>query len=203
MRLLPLIFLAGLALAPAADAKPTCSVSGSKTVASNSATRVYTVKSGRADYGDVLLGCLRSNGKRLRLAENYDDGLYVTSVFSKVRLNGRFVAWEEDSSDVSCKADCPPGYDPSTETLSAVDLSSRRKRTIAAAAVADALVVSRSGGLAWVGQGQGALVVNVAPAGAREYAPVDSGDVDPASLRLRGSVLSWLNAGVEKSATLR
>ena len=51
--------------------------------------------------------------------------------------------------------------------------------------------------------GQGALVVYTAPAGSREYTPADSGDIDPASLKLTGSVLSWLNAGVAKSATLR
>ncbi|MEA2445299.1 MAG: hypothetical protein QOJ12_2591 [Thermoleophilales bacterium] len=203
MRLLPLVILAVLAFAPAADAKSTCSATGSKTVASNSSARVYTVKSGRADYGDVLLGCLRSNGKRFRLAENYDDGLYVTSSFSKVRLNGRFVGWQVDNSDVSCKADCPPGYQTATSALALVDLSSRRRRTIDAAAVGNALVVSRTGGLAWVGQGQGALVVYTAPAGSREYTPADSGDIDPSSLSLRGSVLSWRNAGVAKTATLR
>lgn len=193
-----------LALAPAdagAATTRTCAVKGSDTVASNRFARVFTVE-GRGDVSARLYGCLHSANRRVALDFAADD-LVTSQSFSAPVLNGRFVAWQHDDTDISCKADCPPGYDPTTERLTIVDLRSKRRRTIDAAVVGGAIAVSRTGSLAWVGQGDGALVVYAARSGGRTYEPLDAGDIDARSLRLRGTVLSWRNAGVAKSATLR
>jgi hypothetical protein len=196
MRFLPVVLLAVLAFAPAADAatKRTCSRAGSETVASNSTARVYTVFSLRDGYGDILYGCLRKTGRHVRLAENYDDDLYASTSFDKVRLNGRFVVWQFQSIDVSCKADCPPGYSPTNVLIEVADLRSRRVRQFEGEA-RDALLVSRRGMPAWL---QDTPTGGEVHTGAQV---LDSGAVD--RLRLSGDVLRWTNAGVAKSATLR
>lgn len=195
-RLLLSALAVGLAAAPApasAATKPSCSVKGSKTVASNSAARVYTVTSRRDEYYDILFGCLRKDGRRVRLAEQYDDDLYVSRTFSKVRLNGRFVVWQYQATDVSCKADCPPGYQPTQSDVQVANLRTRRVRDYPGRAN-DALFVTRRGTPAWL-EGDGDQV--------RVHAGLkvlDTGRID--SLTLRGYELGWANAGVVKSATL-
>jgi hypothetical protein len=70
--------LAVLSLLPAAAAaKParTCKAAGLRTVAKNDFARVYEV---RTEEGTGLVGCVRSSGRRLTLAEAYDDD-YVSS----------------------------------------------------------------------------------------------------------------------------
>jgi hypothetical protein len=197
MRYLPLVLIAVLAFAPAAEAgsKPSCSRSGSDTVASNSTARVYTKFSQRAEYGDILYGCLRRTGRHVRLAENYDDDLYVSTTFSKVRLNGRFVVWQFESIDVSCKADCPSNYDPSETHISVADLGTRRVRQFEGEA-RTSLFVTRGGTPAWLQDTTGGAIE--VHAGAQI---LDSGAID--RLKLTGNVLGWTNAGTAKSATLR
>jgi hypothetical protein len=184
----------GLAPAEASAAKRTCSLKGSKTVASNSTARVFTVASRRADYGNVLYGCLRSVGRRVRLAEDYDDGLYQTSSFDKVGLNSRFVVWRSTDTDVSCKAACPPDYTGSSVSIEVGDLRRKRVATFAGSPK-DALFVGRAGTPAWLQDGVGGVQV---------YAGdqvLDTGAID--SLSLSGATLSWVNGGVSKSAPLR
>lgn len=195
--LLTALFVVALAPAGSAGAaaeRPTCSLKGSKTVASNGAARVFTVVSGREEYGDVLYGCLRSVGRRIRLAEEFDDGLYQSSTFEKVRLNGRFVVWQVQHIDVSCKADCPPAYSPTRVQIDVADLRRRRVKAFAGSA-RDSLFVTRTGTPAWLEDGVGGIEVH-----AGEQV-LDIGAID--SLSLAGHELSWLNSGQRKSATLR
>ena len=197
MRYLPAVLIALLAFAPAAEAgssKPTCSRSGSQTVASNSSARVYTVASRREFYGDILFGCYRRSGRHVRLAESYDDELYASSTFSKVRLNGNKVVWQSQATDVSCKDACPPGYEPTEWDVSVADVRTRRTRTYPGLAK-DALFVTRGGTPAWLEDSPDGVQVR---AGTQV---IDFGQID--GLALRGRVLSWTNAGTPMSATLK
>jgi hypothetical protein len=191
-----LLTAALLLLVPAASAqaKPSCSVKHSKTVASNSSARVFTVRSHRDDYGDILYGCLKSTGKRTRLAEDYDDNYVSSSSFDKVALNGRFAVWQYVASDVSCKADCPPDYQPTRYTVQVGDLRVRKVKAYDGQAK-DTVLVTRAGTPAWLQDGVGGVEVH---AGAQV---LDTGVID--GLALTGNVLSWTNAGMPKSATLR
>ena len=198
MRYLPAVLIAVLALAPAAEAgssKRTCSRSGSETVASNSTARVYTKFSQRDEYGDILYGCLRSTGRHVRLAENYDDDLYVSTTFSKVRLNGRFVVWQFESIDVSCQADCPSNYQATETHISVADLRTRRVRRFEGEA-RDRLFVTRGGTPAWLQDAMGGVVE--VHAGDQI---LDSGQIE--ALDLSGTMLAWFKDGMPRSATVR
>lgn len=75
------------------------------------------------------------------------------------------------------------------------------------------LVVKADGAVAWiamsfsiVGGGRGTVEVHAADAGGERVlasAPSRPERIDPGSLRLRGSTLSWTDAGATRHATLR
>src|SRR3954471_18478338 len=135
--LLPAAVLAfALAAGPASAAtKPTCKRSHTKTLTQNSTTRIYQKnKSGVT----TLYGCLKSKGKAVKLDVRDLDPELGTN-FSKVRLAGRFVAWAHRTSDNSCKADCPPDYDATTDSVGVRDLRLDKTRTHKAGAGATAV----------------------------------------------------------------
>jgi hypothetical protein len=193
-----LAMLVALAAAPTAGAaakKPTCSVKGSKTVVQNSQARVYTLKSRKEFFGNVLYGCLRSSARKVRLASNYDDGYVTSQQYSKVGLNGRFVVFHFVSTDVSCKADCPPGYEPTSYQVIVTNLRTR-KVTRYNGRPKDKLFVTATGIPAWLQDAATPGVVEVHAANQ----VLDTGVIN--GLALAGFQLSWVNSGQTKSATL-
>jgi hypothetical protein len=190
-----------IALLPAsagAATHPTCKRAGSETVRQNAFARVYKV-------GSKLYGCRRATGKRTLLYEAYDDDYTSSAFWGDVRLNGRFVAWSWGTYDISCKADCPPGYNPRNSGISVFDLRRRRGRTVTPTnPVGGALVVSRGGGLAWLTRGPSGgpadLHVSLRLSDDRV---IDSGDIDPKSLRVELTIISWVRDGVERFVRLR
>jgi hypothetical protein len=150
-------------------------------------------------------GCRRASGKRTFLYEAYDDDYTSSAFWGDVRLNGRFVAWSWGTYDISCKADCPPGYNPRNSGISVFDLRRRRGRTVTPTnPVGGALVVSRGGGLAWLTRGPSGgpadLHVSLRLSDDRV---IDSGDIDPKSLRVELTIISWVRDGVERFVRLR
>src|SRR3954470_2496914 len=129
--LLAAALIAALAIAGPAEAKDRkpCARKGSHTVTATSHVRVYEVAN--SDGGDTLFGCLRSNDKRRALAKGYDDGYVTSGVYDHVRVAGRFVAWQFTQTDISCKAACPPGYDPTSTSLAVRDLRKRKNVGVA------------------------------------------------------------------------
>ena len=189
-----------LAVAPAPSAgaatpKKRCTAAGAKTVVKNRVARVFSAPYGEGEFTTArLFGCLYSNGRRVLLDQAEDDEYVSSEEFRKVRLNGRFAAWEHESFDISCKADCPPGYQASTTTVHARDLRARRNRSFDGSVSGQSLVVGARGTPAWL-QAAGDRVEVRAGGDV-----LDSGAID--SLRLRGTTLSWRNAGLAKSAEL-
>ena len=195
------LVIATVALVPTADAgtrKP-CQRKGSTTVASTKHVRVFKVPG--SNGGDKLYGCLRSNGRQQLLAESYDDGYVTSGSFAKVKVAGRFVAWQFTAIDNSCKAACPPDYNPTMVHLSVRDLRKRKTVHVDGEVVKDGrLVLTTGGALAWTqGSSQGVAVRAFDASGART---LDDGAIAPGSLRLQGSTVSWTNAGEQRSATL-
>jgi hypothetical protein len=149
--------LAVIAVLPAASAhaaspsKHSCTAKGAKTVVKNRTTRVFTTP-GRPgeDTIDRLFGCLYSNGKRILLTESRDDDYVSSELFSQVTLTGRFVAWQYKTEDFSCKADCPPGYDPTHESVVLVDLRARKRKSTPGEARPGTLAISRGGTATWL-----------------------------------------------------
>jgi hypothetical protein len=183
---------------PAEAKKPPCSRAGSKTVASTKSVRVYKVKN--ADGGFNLIGCLRSDNKRQTLAHGYDD-VETSGSFDRVKVAGRFVAWQFTSYDVSCKATCPPGYDPYSIHITIRDL--RKHKTVMVdgrVATKGRLVLTSGGAIAWTQDTATDVEVNAYDAAKRHQ--LDHGPIPPDSLKLKGKTASWTNAGQPKSATL-
>jgi hypothetical protein len=165
-------------------------------VANNRSAVAYTLPNSAG--ADTLYGCLKSNGVKVKVAKGYDDGIETSTTFDQLRLNGRFLVWQWTDFDVSCKADCPPGYEAYHYSLERIDLKTRKHLTAAGHAEDGALVVSANrGAIGWIEKTATGYDVN---AGAET---LDSGAIDPQSLRLKGSTLSWTNAGMSKTATLR
>ena len=155
-----------LALVPTANADAAtskvkrCTPKGSKTIHKTSEARVYTLNGPSSQSQDEsvqkrLYGCLFSTGRPLLLTESYDDDFVTSGAFSQVRLNGRFVAWQFDSVDDSCKADCPPDYNPLNQSINIADLRTRKHKGTAGAARPDTLSVTRGGTAIWLDSGNG------------------------------------------------
>ncbi len=203
MRALPAVFLCtvialttGADAASAAHRKP-CARKRSHTVAANTHTRVYSVPT--AD-GSRLYGCLRRDNRRKLLTEAADDGYVTSSVYDHVTLVGPFVAWQQSDTDVSCKADCPPGYDPTSTYLGVRDLRKKKGRAVVGEVDPQGRVVLTTGGaLAWTEPGYAVKAYD--GDGART---LDSGiAVMPASLRRHGTTVLWLNGSETRTAALK
>src|SRR5262245_7804636 len=127
-----------VAAAPAAAGvkakRAPCAKRGSTTLASSSLARVYRsdVPDGGADGMtlDKVYGCWRSGDRRTLLATEYDDDYVTSGTVDRIVLGGRFVLVLYTATDVSCKADCPTGYEPSSTNLAAFNLKARKRRTL-------------------------------------------------------------------------
>jgi len=191
------VLLVGPSPADAAKrkAKPSCAKKGSTTVRTSPDARLYTVFT--RDGIDRLYGCLRSVGRPVELSEATDD-IDADSSFDDVRLSGRYAAWVETSTDLSCKAACPPFYTGITETVNVYDLRRRRTMRSVPAGVTDhALVLTRHGGAAWFSSDE---VIAADRSGTRR---LDIGVLKARSLRVEISIVSWVRDGVERFARLR
>src|SRR5215213_3750218 len=126
---LPLAVLAATpGTSPAATKR--CSMKGTTTLAKNSVARVFTRPSRGGDEIERLYGCLYKVNRRVWLDTSSDDDYVTSEEFTDVKLDGRFVTWRHVSTDISCKADCPPGYDGTSETTRRADLRTRRISTV-------------------------------------------------------------------------
>lgn len=135
-------FALALALAALLTAVPSataatdrCALRGSKTVVLTKAVRVYSVDVRGDDLAENarLYACVRSSGRRVLVARSYDDDYVSSGQWRKVVVAGGYVAFTYRSEDVSCKADCPPGYETVRVQVIAVRLSTRRAQTLDAA----------------------------------------------------------------------
>ena len=203
-RLLALLVLAGLVVvaAPRRRAPPAkkarCAAKRSHPVAKNRLVRVYSV---RRNGNRRLTGCLRATGRKLLVVKEYDDGYVESGVYRDVRLAGRFVAVVFDATDVSCKAACPPDYEADP------DLGRHQRHPHAAGpdhaharAVPGSLRLSTAGVAAWLAPIEGGLELHGYDGTGEPV--LDSGAIDPASVKLAGLQLTWANAGAPRSAAL-
>ena len=135
------------------------------------------------------------------MVREYDDGFVESGVFRDVRLAGRFVAVVFDATDISCKAACPPDYEPTQTSVVISDIRTRagpdpRARTRRPGP----LRLSTAGVAAWLAPIEGGLELHGYDGDGERV--LDSGAVDPASVKLAGLQLTWANAGAPKSAAL-
>ena len=195
LALLSTAFLA--APAGATHSRGKCTARGD-TIAKNDSGRVYETVD---DEGvETLWGCLWSRNKPVELDTDTGDDYVTIDGYSYVTLRGRHVAWIHSSGDISCKADCPPGYGQTTEYVHVFDLKRRRGESTLSHPVYDGLRLNTFGAVAWLTrEGQDVLAVN-AWKRAETHRVLDQGAIR--RFRLRGTELSWLNGDVPHSQTL-
>ena len=201
---LALVLVAALPAEAAAKQDPSCKRAGSRTVAHNDFARVYEVKSPAEERR--LYSCRRSTGKRILLDTAGDDfSEYLITDYENVRLAGTRVAWASSSVDYSCKAACPPGYDGKATSVRVYDLKRRTERAIQGVEpLGRALVLSRLGGVAWASRNDAGSAVEIhASLRAGDDRVIDSGNIDPKSLAIEITIISWMRDGVEQFARLR
>lgn len=149
-------------------------------------------------------GCLLSHGRLVLLDEN--DGAFGWFLIRPVRFAGRYVAHVSDLANMGLEED----------SISVVVTDLRRGRTVSNDCTAEddvdgdiecfpvrvvSLVLKETGGVAWIDRDFNVMKHD---RGAREPERVDMGRrVERRSLRVRGSQLSWVNAGRRRTATLR
>jgi len=190
-------------VAQAAKRGASCARAGSKTVVKNRLVRVYEVKRSNATG---LYSCRRATGRRVRLATALDEDVdpYGSVVFNSVRLRGNYVAWATSVTDASCKASCPPGYQATKESIRLYNVRSRRRRTVVGYPLSTALVLSERGGVAWASRDGDTGPVEIrASARSGENRVLDKGNIDPASLAIEITIISWTRDGLERFARLR
>ncbi len=205
LALLPaLALLVAAAWVPAADAArrgPSCKRPRSSAIAQNRLVRVYEV---RDTEGTTLHGCRRSTGRRVLLDTAFDDEYVSSSSYGNVRLAGTFVAWTSTATDVSCKASCPPNYNPTRRAIRVYDMRRRRSRSVDGYPLGAALVLSRLGAVAWASQGAGGRAVDIHASIRRgDDRVIDGGNIDARSLAIEISIISWKRDGVERFYRLR
>jgi len=202
--LLLVLAIAGFAFTPRAEGrerKATCARTDSRTIVATAKVRVYEVRRGDAA---TMHGCRKSTGRRVRLDTRGGDGYTVSDTYDRVQVAGNQVSWVSTVTDQSCKADCPPGVGTPRVRIAVADVATRRSRSVAAAPIGSAVVLSVEGGVAWAQRGSVAGVVEIrASVRAGSTRVVDSGAIEVASLTIERTIISWTRDGVERFARLR
>jgi hypothetical protein len=163
------------------------------TVVKNDSARVY-------ERGATLYGCAWSRDVE-QILDTENDDFYTTATYGKPILRGRFVAWVRTEEDVSCKADCPPGYDATDYILNVFDVRGGDSEATTVDPMFGTLKLNSRGASAWLEFASADTQhVNAWEWGA-EKRRLDTGPIR--RFRLRGRTLSWLNGAVQRSAALR
>jgi hypothetical protein len=194
MRAVALAIAATALVAVSADAparsrtRPPCKTAG-RTIAADEQARVY--RTSETDTGDKVFACLLKPKRTVYLGAFDFEALGIRLV----SLNGPSVGYEK----VDCQhADC-------TGAIKVRNLRTgvlRRSIMPPHSLVADRVLASRSGAVAWTRRTRPG-VVEVRALGARGERLLDSGpDVAPDSLALAGSTVYWKRGGQAYSASL-
>jgi hypothetical protein len=206
MKRLLLVLAAGSLLAvpatgSAANHRKPCARPHTHTLAHNSVARVFAGPPRKGSDADKwLYGCLRSKDRKVPLDNAFDDGLTQSADFSHVVMRGSFVAWASSSTDNSCKAACPPAYEPTTYGVNVMGLRRHIGRGADLDQPAHRVLVSRHGAAVW-SEGSGAERELFA---LEENAPrkLDAGDYSVSSIAITGDRVTWTHAGADMSSPL-
>jgi hypothetical protein len=193
LAVLLLVPAVGAPAAEAAKRKP-CKRAKTHTVAKNRFARVFE-RQGRsnASYDTRLYGCLLSRNRAVPLEDALDFDTLVYG-YDDVTLRRRFVAWSYERSDDSCKADCPPYYDPTTNEVAIRDLRRRRTRRVSTATAPGIILVSRRGALVWTEQ-DGEDTVDAHLRNSKGHRVVAHGLADTTKFSIAGGRLVWRQGG--------
>lgn len=192
----------GARAAPSADtaassaARRSCARRGARVLARTKQARIFVVKrtSQSTEYGSpmTLYGCLVSRGRAVRLASYPDD---VAATLRLITFAPPFAAYSLRTTSVPCAKYA--GENCTRRFVKVVDLRTGKQRALVAGP-AIALALTKRGRPAWLVSSSGPLLA-VGASGRRQ---LDSGAIDPASLRASGRSVSWTKDGARASADL-
>jgi hypothetical protein len=174
-----------------------CGPAGAKTLAGNGRVRVYAL------HG-VVYGCSVARGRSFRLG-NVSRSLAESRV-APVAVGGEFAAYGLESFGVDTVS-ASVIVRRLTDGTEVKELRATRAVGAEAFESIGSVAVRANGAVAWIGTehsivGHGSAI-EVHAAGAGGDRVLDSGSrIDPASLRLHGSRLSWVDGGATRHAVL-
>jgi hypothetical protein len=193
------VVAASLAGPAAAKQKPKCRTSDD-VIAQNRYVRVWEHRGADGEHG-TLWACRRADGEKFALMRTYHN-LFLghEDLAELVRLNRRFVGFEHVRDASGCEG--PPGFCVNNHLLSFDTQAGHRRLTIKIGeSYAKALVVTRKGALAWAEPAEEGTSIRAADAAGTRT--LDTGRIDPRSLAVELTIVSWKRAGEEHFARLR
>jgi hypothetical protein len=177
-RAISLTLLLATAAGPA-HAASSCRVPGGHVVATDSLAKLVAVPT---PDGSALYACIRRSGRKIPLDDAYADA----------RLAGRWVAWQRPTRLGKWR-------------IAVHDLRTGKERLVIGHVAAHSLRLTTRGSIAWAQaiDGSDSTPLYANEVGRRSGRVLDDGDVDAASVRLRGRLLSWVSGGQQYAALLR
>lgn len=149
------------------------------------------------ERGGILFGCDRPTRRRVRL--DFVNCEPDTCFVNRVRVAGRYVAWETRSSGRN---------DESSQHLRVAAVPSGRTvaEELDVPGPATDHVLRTNGASAWIldlstQQGRSYRVLRIS-AGGKSRRLAEGPDIEPASLRRDGRSVSWLQSGIRRRAAL-
>ncbi|MFL5895213.1 MAG: hypothetical protein ACJ76Z_08875 [Thermoleophilaceae bacterium] len=175
LTLSPILVLLALAAAGPAGARSSCHLPGGRTIATDRVAKLIALP---APGGDALFACIRRTGRKVALDDSYADA----------RLAGRWVGWQRHAGG--------------KWRIDVHDLRSGRERLVDGHVAEASLFLTTTGTAVWAQAfDQGFLVfANDVRTGGHL---LDSGAIEPRSLRLSGRRASWRKDGALYSADVR
>jgi hypothetical protein len=178
-----------------------CKPRHSKVLAHASGVRLIRVdRVSRADeYGVpvTLYACFPAKHRRVVL-DSFDTTQSWTPKI--IRITSRFVAYADQIDDVSCEKYAQQGCVSSSVTVRTLRTGKAR---CAVSSAADALALTSNGWAAWRVPGSGGAPSVLRACNSAGVQDLDSGNIDAASVRASGDMVSWTRDGQPQSAVLR
>jgi hypothetical protein len=176
-----------------------CGPAGAHTLAASGVARVYSL-------GGQVYGCSGTTGKTVHLGRSSvcegGDEIGPAAVAGELAAYGAAICGVDTGSASVVVRRLSDGKQLLSEPATTRPLGPESYQWV------DSVVAKSDGAIAWIGVGNsiighGPLTVEVFRATAHGRALLDSGEsVDPRSLRLHGSKLTWKDDGAARSATL-
>jgi hypothetical protein len=189
-------------LAGPAGAKQAAKCRTTETVlAQNRFIRVWERNTGNGE-DFKLTACRRSDGRRMTMLKTRHPLFIGSSTrFDHLTLNRHFAAFEvEFSGGPECEG--PPGFCKRIKVRSYDTRKERRRLEAGNGQVdVDALVVTAKGAVAWAEPAGGGEAIQASDAAGTMT--LDSGAIDPSSLGVELTIVSWTRDGEEHFARLR
>jgi hypothetical protein len=182
-----------------------CNPAGSKLVAWDKVIRIFSLQ---GEKGERLLGCVEPSGRATQISPSR-AGKFRTQLVRPIVVNRAWVAAAQlTQAGRDTHGLAVVSRDLRTRQIKKCNVGSGQSPSQAGKVVR--VVLTGNGSVAWAGRGRVGLATKKVPipqivaCDHNRQRILDSGEgLQLTSLSLHGSSVTWLNSGVEHSATLR